>query len=132
MLLAELDDGTLLAPGVELDLVDSGSLISVNELLEVLDTAIITKQHVLVSTIFIRIELVLKKGNHLLVANADGNDLAFGLKLLERLPQVLASLRSRSGSVDQEAIHITYHPQISSLCQQLHLSNNTCTSGQKG
>lgn len=44
--------------------------------------------------------------NHLLVANADSDDLAFGLKLLERFPQVLASLQSRSGSVDQEAVDV--------------------------
>lgn len=43
VLLAKLNDGTLLAPRVELDLIDSRGLAGIDQLLEVLQTAVPTK-----------------------------------------------------------------------------------------
>ena len=41
MLVAELDNGTLLAPGVQLNLVYCRRLASVNQLLQMLDPAVV-------------------------------------------------------------------------------------------
>lgn len=105
MLVAELDNGALLAPGVQLDLVDCRRLAGVNELLQMLDPAAIATTQRSVSYDRIHRDSMYG-GFDVLVAYADGDHLALGTQLLERLPQMLATLGARGWRVDQEAVHV--------------------------
>lgn len=88
MLLADVDNGSLLAPGVQLDLVDSWCIAGVDHRLQVLDAE---------------------------VADARRLDLALGLQLLEHFPQVGSAFWTRGRRMDQEAVNIACDER--STCQ---------------
>lgn len=81
MLLAKLNNSFLLTPRVKFDLVDSRPFLTIDQLLEMLET---------------------------IVANTDRDNFAFGPKFFQRFPEMLASFGAGSRGMDEEAIHVSY------------------------